>query len=331
MKKVIKIILLFVVVVAVGITGFIGYVKLALPDVGEAPELKVDLTAERIERGRYLANSVTICMDCHSNRDWSKFSGPIIPGTFGKGGDRFDHSVGFPGVYHAKNITPAGISRYTDGELYRVITTGVNKEGKAMFPVMPYRYYGKMDQEDIYSIIAYIRSLEPIENQVAESESDFPMNIIINTIPEKPSHVKRPDPSDEVAYGGYMVNASGCIECHTQVDQGQIIPELAFGGGREFNFPDGSTIRSSNISPEDETGLGKWTKEMFVQRFKMYADSSYVLPNVQPGEFNSIMPWTMYSSMKEQDLAAIYAYLRSVKPINNRVVKFSPAMTVAAN
>ncbi|HYG04585.1 MAG TPA: c-type cytochrome [Chryseosolibacter sp.] len=331
MKKVIKIILLFVVVVAVGITGFIGYVKLALPDVGEAPELKVDLTAERIERGRYLANSVTICMDCHSNRDWSKFSGPIIPGTFGKGGDRFDHSVGFPGVYHAKNITPAGISRYTDGELYRVITTGVNKEGKAMFPVMPYRYYGKMDQEDIYSIIAYIRSLEPIENQVAESESDFPMNIIINTIPEKPSHVKRPDPSDEVAYGGYMVNASGCIECHTQVDQGQIIPELAFGGGREFNFPDGSTIRSSNISPDDETGLGKWTKEMFVQRFKMYADSSYVLPNVQPGEFNSIMPWTMYSSMKEQDLAAIYAYLRSVKPINNRVVKFSPAMTVAAN
>ena len=331
MKKIIKIFVLVLVVAAVGITGIIGYVKLALPDVGEAPPLKIDLTPERIERGRYLANSVTICMDCHSSRDWSKFSGPIVPGTFGKGGDRFDHSVGFPGVYHAKNITPAGISRYTDGELYRVITTGVNKEGKAMFPVMPYLYYGKMDQEDIYSIIAYIRSLEPIENQVAESESDFPMNIIINTIPSAPAHVKRPDPSDEVAYGGYMVNAAGCIECHTQVDKGQIIPDLAFGGGREFNFPDGSTIRSSNISPDDQTGIGKWTKEMFVQRFKMYADSSYVLPNVQPGEFNSIMPWTMYSTMKDEDLAAIYTYLRSVKPINNTVVKFSPAMTVAVN
>lgn len=331
MKKVIKVFLFVLVVAAVGITGFIGYVKLALPDVGEAPALKIELTPERVERGRYLANSVTICMDCHSSRDWSKFSGPIIPGTFGKGGDRFDHSVGFPGVYHAKNITPAGISRYTDGELYRVITTGVNKEGRAMFPVMPYLYYGKMDQEDIYSIIAYIRSLEPIENQVAESESDFPMNIIINTIPSAPAHVKRPAPSDEVAYGGYMVNAAGCIECHTQVDKGQIIPELAFGGGRAFNFPDGSTIRSSNISPDDQTGIGKWTKEMFVQRFKMYADSSYVLPNVQPGEFNSIMPWTMYSTMKDEDLAAIYTYLRSVKPINNPVVKFSPAMTVAVN
>jgi len=50
---------------------------------------------------------------------------------------------------------------------------------------MPYPNYGRMDKEDIYSMIAYIRSLAPIENEVPESKPDFPMNFIINTIPVK--------------------------------------------------------------------------------------------------------------------------------------------------
>nr|HPH47042.1 c-type cytochrome [Chryseolinea sp.] len=272
-----------------------------------------------------LANSVNVCVDCHSVRDWSKFSGPITEGTLGKGGDRFDESVGFPGVYFAKNITPSGISRYTDGELYRVITTGVNKEGRAMFPVMPYLYYGKMDDEDIYSLIAYIRTLEPIESQVPESTSNFPMNFIINTIPQKGNPTKRPDPNDQLAHGAYLINASGCIECHTQVDKGQIIKELAFAGGREFGFPDKSVVRSVNITPDEETGIGKMTSGEFISKFKVYADSSYVTPDVKPGEYNTIMPWTMYAHMTEQDLGAIYAYLRTVSPVKNSVVKFTPA------
>jgi hypothetical protein len=133
---------------AIALTGAVTYIKVVLPDVGEAAQLNVDVTDERIEHGRYLANAVAVCMDCHSTRDWSKFSGPIIPGTEGKGGERFDQIMGFPGVYFSKNITPAGIQRYSDGELYRLITMGVTKEGRAVFPVMPYPYYGKMDEED---------------------------------------------------------------------------------------------------------------------------------------------------------------------------------------
>lgn len=325
MKKLLRILgyLLLLIVVLAG--ALLTYVKTALPDVGEAEDIKVELTNERIERGRYLANSVTVCMDCHSVRDWSKFSGPLTEGTLGQGGDRFDQSIGMPGVFYARNITPEGISRYTDGELFRVITTGVTKEGRAMFPLMPFLYYGKMDQEDIYAIIAYIRTLEPVKNEVPESVPDFPMNFIINTLPKKASLQKRPDPSDQLAYGAYMVNASGCIECHTQVDKGQIIPEVAFSGGREFNFPDGSVVRSANITTDEKTGIGSWTKEQFLARFKAYADSSYVLPGVSPGEFNTIMPWTMYSQMKEEDLAAIFTYLQSVKPIENNVIKYSVA------
>ena len=327
MKKFLKFLLYVLLAVVVLIAALLIYVKTALPDVGAPEDLTIERTPERIERGRYLANSVTVCMDCHSTRDWSKFSGPLTEGTFGKGGDRFDQSVGMPGVFIAKNITPTGIERYTDGELFRVITTGVNKEGRAMFPLMPYRYYGKMDKEDIYSIIAYIRTLEPITNSVPDSEPDFPMSFIINTIPQPADPQPRPDPSDQLAYGGYMANSSGCVECHTDVDKGQIIPELSFAGGRAFGFPDGSVVRSSNITPDKETGIGGWTREQFVARFKAYADSAYVIPSVNPGEFNTIMPWTMYAQMKEEDLSAIFTYLQSVKPIANAVTKFTPAAT----
>jgi hypothetical protein len=324
MKKVLRILGIVVILIAVLIAGAIGFIKLALPNVGDASDLKVEATAERVERGRYLANSVTVCMDCHSTRDWLKYSGPLADGTLGKGGERFDQTVGFPGVYFSRNITPSGIGSYTDGELYRVITTGVDKKGEAMFPVMPYPYYGKMDDEDIFSIIAYLRTLSPIENPNTASTSDFPMSVIINTIPAKGTPVKRPHPSDTIAYGGYLVNASGCIECHTQVDKGQIILELAFSGGREFPLVGGGVVRSSNITPH-KTGIASWTKDSFVQRFKIYADSSYVPHDVKPGEFNTYMPWTMYGKMTTEDLQAIYAYLKTVKPLENSVIKFSPA------
>lgn len=324
MKKLLKYFGYFVAVLLIGITSILIYVHMALPNVGEAEDLKLDYTAERIQRGEYLANSVTVCMDCHSKRDWSKFSSPLTAGTLGMGGDRFDQSLGMPGVFYAKNITPNGISRYTDGELYRVITSGVTKEGKAIFPLMPYPYYGRMDKEDIYSIISYLRTLPPIENQVPDSQPDFPMNFILNTIPTPASPRPRPDKKDKLAYGAYLTNATACMECHTNVDKGQIIPELGYSGGREFTFPDGSVLRSSNITPH-ETGIGAWTEEMFIARFKIYADSSYAPPSIAVGEFNTIMPWTMYGQMTEEDLSAIYAYLRTVKPIENKVLKFTPA------
>jgi mono/diheme cytochrome c family protein len=264
-------------------------------------------------------------VDCHSVRDFSKFSGPITEGTLGSGGDRFDQSMGLPGVFYAKNITPTGISDYTDGELFRLITTGVTSDGRAMFPLMPYSYYGKMDPEDIYDIISYIRTLKPIDKDVPDSEPDFPINIILKTIPTDGSPEKKPAESDQVAYGKYLTNAAACMECHTPVDaQGTLIAGNEFAGGRDFTFPDGSVVRTANITQDTETGIGSWSEDMFVGRFKQYLDSGYHLPTVQPGEFNTVMPWVMYAGMEESDLKAIYAYLKTIEPIPNQVVKFSP-------
>lgn len=303
----------------------VGYIKLFLPNVGAAPVMKIEHTAARVARGEYLANHVTICIDCHSKRDWTRFSGPPTEDSKGMGGELFDQKFGFPGTYYAKNITPEGISRYTDGELFRVITTGVNKDGKAMFPVMPYHYYGQMDEEDINSIIAYIRTLKPIKNIVPESVSDFPMSIIINTIPEKATLTKMPVKTDVVNYGKYLVNAAACKECHTQFEKGKLIAGTEFGGGREFPFPDGSMVRSGNITPDNATGIGSWNEEQFLGRFHSRSDSTTLARKLQPGEFNSIMPWTMYGRMTDEDLKAIYAFLKTVAPISNNVQKFTPA------
>jgi hypothetical protein len=316
---------LWIVAILIAVIGATAiYHRFALPNIEAAPVLKVELSTERIARGKYLANHVTVCIDCHSTRDWSRFSGPPTVGTYGKGGDVFDQKFGFPGVYYAKNITPEGISRYTDGELFRTITTGVDKEGRALFPVMPFHYYGQMDEEDILSIIAYIRTLPSIKNDVPESKSDFPMNFIINTLPHEANFTKLPSKTDVVKYGEYLTNAAACIDCHTQFEKGSLVAGTEYGGGREFPFPDGSIVRSANISSDENTGIGGWDDETFVSLFKAHSDSSTLATKLQPGEFNSIMPWTMYGGMTEEDLKAIFAYLKTVAPIRNEVVKFTP-------
>lgn len=318
MKKVVfGVIIVIILAVVLGA----GYLKFVLPNVGKAPELVVDSTPARIKHGEYLANHVTACMDCHSTRNWSLYSGPISPGTLGKGGEYFGPEMGFPGKFYSRNITPAKLSNWTDGEIFRAITTGVDRNGKALFPVMPYLSYGKMDKEDIYDIIAYIKSIPPIENEVEASKADFPMNFIMNTIPQKASFVEKPAPSDSLKYGAYLANAAACMECHTQVDKGQIIPTLAYSGGREFVMPAG-TVRSANITPDMETGIGMWTEGAFLTRFKLYADETQ-LEKVSASQLNTIMPWAMYAGMDSTDLKAIYVYLKSLKPIENEVVLFS--------
>ncbi|MEO6705792.1 MAG: cytochrome C [Ginsengibacter sp.] len=317
MKKTIFFILIFLVVVIVAAAS---YVKFAMPNVGAAPDLHVAITPERVQHGDYLANHVTLCMDCHSTRDWKKFAGPIVEGTTGKGGEYFGEEMGFPGTFYSKNITPAHLKDWTDGEIFRAITTGVNKDGVALFPVMPYPYYGKMDKEDVYDIIAYIRTLAPIDNKTPDHKLNFPMNFIVNTIPVKAELVTKPSRSDTLQYGAYLVNQAACMECHTQVKKGQVIPELAFGGGRVFSMP-GGEVHSANITSDKETGIGNWTVDAFVARFKAYNNPSSA-PELTPGQVNTIMPWSMFAGMDTSDLRSIYAYLKTVKPIKNPVVHF---------
>jgi mono/diheme cytochrome c family protein len=318
--KITRILLILLSVVVILVISAIAYVKMGLPNV-PLKEVTVTSSPDRIANGKYLANNVMVCMDCHSARDWSRFSAPLVEGTLGKGGELFDQNMGFPGRYVSRNITPFNLADWSDAELFRVITSGVTKSGKAIFPVMPYHYYGGMDEEDIKDVIAYLRTLEPINYAPEESVSDFPMNFIINTMPKTPVFTKKPKKEVSVLYGKYLVNSAGCVECHTPFDGMALEMDKAFSGGRVFPLPNGS-VTTPNLTPH-ATGIGKWSQDDFIARFKSYdMAKGYQPPLVQPGEFNTIMPWTMYAGMDEIDLAAIYSYLQSLEPIENKVEVF---------
>jgi mono/diheme cytochrome c family protein len=252
--------------------------------------------------------------------------GPLKPGTFGAGGDKFDRTMQFPGEFHSKNLTPFALNAWSDGEIYRAITSGVSRDGHPCFPVMPYTYYNKLATEDVYSIIAYLRTLDPIETKpYPESVIDFPVSVIMRTIPEPAAPMAQTKPGD-AGHGAYIANAAGCVECHTNTEQGRKVGE-PFAGGFPFSFPNGSVVRSPNITPHPTDGIGGWDKATFIARFKQYADSSYVPTGVDwaAGDFQTVMPWMMYATMTEEDLGAIYDYLSSVKPVAGRPERWTPA------
>jgi mono/diheme cytochrome c family protein len=307
-----------------GAAGFI-YLHVAFPKVGEAADLKIQATTENVARGKYLAHHVTVCIDCHSTRNFDYFSGPIVPGTEGKGGMEFAETAG---TFYPPNITPAALGNWSDGEIMRAMTAGVSKDGTPLFPFMPYPIYSELTEEDATALVAYLRTLPPIPNEVPRSKLSFPMNLIVRTIPKPYEPKPGPSPSDTLAYGKYLSIVAGCQFCHTPIDdKGQPLPGMDYAGGQEFRFPWGEIMRTANITPEYDTGIGAWDRDYFIGRFKDYADSANAHIDVAKGEGNTIMPWTMYAGMTEADLSAIYRHLRSVKPIRNEVDKH-PKQTV---
>lgn len=323
MKKFLKYTAYTVVTIIVIVLIGISYIMMGLPNVGKAAHITIEQTPQRIARGKYLANSICSCIDCHSTRDWSKFGGPVLENTIGAGGVKIDKHHKFPGEIYIPNITPYNLKNWTDGELFRVITTGVKKDGSAMFPIMPYSSFSKMSREDVYSIIAYLRTLKAQKTSYPKPKLDFPLNILVNTMPEKATLSTMPDPRDSVKYGGYLVQIGFCKLCHSQGDAKPIVGK-EFAGGRDMMLWSGGTIRSANITPDKDTGIGNWTKEQFVSHFRRYADTNYKAIAVKPGTYQTVMPWYNLGSMKPSDLEAIYAYLRTIKPIKNQFERFTP-------
>lgn len=281
----------------------------------------VERTPERLERGAYLAEHVAVCTDCHSERDFSRFTGPVKPGSVGQGGERFGHEAGLPGDVYAANITPYRLAGWTDGEIVRAITSGVSADGRALFPIMPYPAYAQLCEEDLFSLVSYVRTLAPVPNDPPQTSLDFPVNLLVRTLPSPATPPKAcPDPNDSVAYGRYLVNAASCADCHTKRNGPDPVVGQEFAGGNRFPLPGGTEVVSRNITPDRETGIGSWSKEAFINRFKAYRDEANLHP-VQPGDAQTVMPWSRYAWMSERDLGAIYDFLRTLRPVRTDAAK----------
>lgn len=311
---------------AVGILMGLSYFNRVFPKVGAAENLTLSPNPVRLARGRYLAENVCGCVGCHSESAGDQFNYPVIQATRGGGGGVFDQGMGLPGRLVSRNITPTHLKSWTDGEIVRALRTGVNQQGQALFPLMPYPRFRNLSQEDLYSIVAYLRTLPPVAKDPEPTKLDFPMNLIVRTIPKDAGpYPAEPDPKDPPAYARYMANATGCADCHTPVDaHGAPLPGMDFAGGMEFHNPGGTTLRSANITPDPRSGIGEWTRDYFIQRFRKGAAMAESHAPVKPGEFNTVMPWGEYGKMTDGDLGALYDFLRGqVKPVNHAVEKFT--------
>ncbi len=326
-----KILGLAVAVCIVGIVVTMVVLTWFMPRQRPPSNLQVTVTPELLVRGTYLVEHVLLCNDCHSERDWTVYGGPPKP-PFGAGrecmtrqtktiGVRVSEGQGnFPGILCIRNITPdqdSGIGNWTDGELSRAIREGVDHEGNGLFPIMPYFIYRHISDDDMQAIIAYMRSLEPVSAVRPEREIDFPMSTLIQMIPEPLDEpVPHPDQSDSIAIGKYLATIARCGFCHTprQGRGAEGVPGMEFAGGVPFVLGTRETP-SRNLTP-DPTGIGLWTKQAFLDRFRRFGDRH----PVEVLEENTLMDWAAFAGMTDRDLGAIYDYLRSLPPIPSAVV-----------
>jgi len=98
---------------------------------------------------------------------------------------------------------------------------------------------------------------------------------------------------------------------------------MKFAGGHSFEVNNHGISRSVNITPDPETGIGKWTKEEFISRFQRFRSPDAARIAVPKGKPNTVMPWTLFAGMTDEDLGAIYDYLQTVPPIKHKVEKFA--------
>lgn len=306
-------------ITGVGLLGIIALIVIALAATGlwrafVGPKARTvsartfDATPARLERGQYLAENVAGCFYCHSERDWQATGALPIEAKKG-GGARFS---GGPGEIYAPNISPdkeTGVGAWSDDELARAIREGVSRDGHALFPIMPYTNYRQMSDEDLASIIVYLRSIPPIHKALPKTKLIFPLSRLVNLMPQPvTTPIAAPDLSTPAKRGAYLATLGSCNECHTPQNRGPI-PGMTYAGGMKLVEPSGEVV-STNITP-DPSGISYYDEALFLEVMRT--------GQVKARKLNPTMPWSLYGKMTDDDLKSLFAYLRTVPAVSHRV------------
>ena len=291
------------VVLAIAIQFTIGWRPFLGPRKRALTDRHFEATPARLARGRYLTQGLLGCETCHTAHDWSQHGAPALPGRE-LAGQEF-HLPGFPGTINAPNLTPdreTGSGAWTDDQIARAIREGIKHDGTTLFPLMPYSGYRHLSDEDLASVVVYLRSLPSVHHVLPPSHINFPVNLLVRSVPEPVSEpVSGPDPSDPIARGKYMVTM-GC-GCHNAVEG------LPYAGG-EVLKGDWGEVTSANLTP-DPSGISYYSEATFITALR----TGYVGAR----KLNSIMPFGEFKNLSDDDLKAIFAYLRTLKLVHHRV------------
>lgn len=312
MKKALRIlgIVLGVIILLIGVAAIYNS-QAALPIYQvEIPDVQVPLDSNRIARGAKIVKGT--CTFCHQG-DNGRLDGRILVDdpAFGK--------------IFSSNITQdkaVGIGSHTDGELVRLLRTGIKKNNKLVVPMMAKMPH--LSDEDVYSIIAYLRSDAPALAATPTKRPEPAMGfvgkalfrLVFKPLPMPTSPMPHPDTKDQVAYGKYlMTDAMECANCHSASFEtyNVVNPEQSegyLGGGNLVELPGLGKLLSPNITMHPEKGIGKMTVEEFIQTVKYRQHRT-------GRELNPIMP--SYDSYSEEDIRAVWEYIQTVPVSDNDV------------
>lgn len=250
---------------------------------------------------------------CHAPVDW-KTQDAKYPAELRGAGGTFAADGTSDGVV-APNLTPdveTGIGGWSDDQIARAIREGVDARGRPLDPMMPYRFYRSMRDEDVAAVVVYLRSLPGVRRAAPKAERTLRARLLLNQNPEPiASPVVLTHGDSPEARGSYLVQLANCIDCHTPQPRtsGTALAGMDYAGGLPMEGPWGS-VASANITP-DATGISYYTPEMFIQTMRTGVGRDHAL--------NPVMPWHAYGGMTDEDLRAIFAYLRTIKPVRHRV------------
>ncbi len=274
------------------------------------PDLQVSADSAMIARGEKLVS--LSCALCHRGKNSGKLDG------------RLWHEKDFGTLYTA-NITnaPDALGTYSDGELARLLRTGVKRNGELAL-VMP--RYTTLSDRDLAAVIAYLRSDAP---PVQASDQHWPphqKNFLAKTLqrvafkpyPYREGSIADPDPNDEIAQGRYLAHNLSCFLCHSAdfATANELEPERSegyFGGGNLIPSKEQpGKIPAPNLTPHPEYGIGKWTAAELGQAIRngKRPDGGYL---------DHAMP--LFTSLTDAEVNALWKYLRTVPVIDNEIVR----------
>lgn len=278
------------------------------------PELKLARTPARLARGKYLVENLAHCFDCHGDHE---LNGAIKKGTEGAGRvlTTTDSGIPLPHFLVCPNITPdreTGAGTWTDAQFVRAIREGIGHDGRILARFMPYWNFRFINDEDLASIVVYIRSIPAVHNPLPKRNlpAEPTTELRADMIPPLP-----PDASPLVRRGEYLAHIGNCTACHTPIDRDfHALPGMLFGGGRLFVRPWG-TVASANLT-QDPSGIKYYDEAQFLRTIRT--------GHVGARALNVTMPWEFFRHLSDDDLKAIFAYVRAIPPVQHRVDNTEP-------
>lgn len=285
-------------------------------------DVHVQSTPKRIERGRKLASM--LCMECHRNPETQLLTGNKLEDLPEEFGTAFSRNI----TQHPEK----GIGKWTDGEIVWLLRTGIHpKTGTYVPPWMP--KFLRMSDEDLYSIIAFLRSDDPVVKPSnvdnINSEPSLLAKILCR-VAFKPFEYPQgaipvPDTNNAVEHGRYLANGVfECYACHSGDFKTMDVhtPENSgdyYAGGNEMLDVNKTVVPSVNITPDKETGIGSWTQEQFVSTLKH---------GFKPNGTLLRYPMVRFHQLTDKEIEHIYAFLKTVPPLkkqNKEAQKVEPS------